>query len=61
MRLVDAQTIIRQVSGKSYSWLEAWGLSTIREAIRTIYDRKSATAEDLEHAEDVERKLYRRW
>jgi hypothetical protein len=61
MRLEDAQTIIHEVHGKSYSWLEAWGLGPSREAIRTIRDRKSATAADLELAEDVNRKIYRRW
>ena len=61
MTLVEARSVIGEVSGKSYTWLQAWGLSTIREAIRTIYDRKSATAADLERAEDIERKLYRKW
>lgn len=61
MRLEEAQNTIRQVHGKGYSWLKAWGLSTIREAIRTIYNRKSSTSADIELAEDVERKLYRKW
>lgn len=61
MRLVDAQSVIRQVSGKQYSWLVAWGLSIIREAIRTICNRKSSTDADLERAEDVERVIYRKW
>jgi len=61
MTLKDAQSIIRQVHGKSYSWLYQWGLSTIREAIRTIYNRKSSTAADLELAEDIDRKLCRKW
>lgn len=61
MRLEDAQSTIREVHGKSYTWLKAWGLGTVREAIRTIYDRKSATDADIELAEDVERRIYRRW
>ena len=61
MTLTEAQSVIRQVSGKQYPWLKAWGLSTIREAIRTIYARKSATDADVELAEDIERKLHRKW
>jgi len=61
MKLVEAQQIIREVQGKSYTWLEGWGLGWIREAIRTIEDRKSATNNDRELAEDVSRKLYRKW
>jgi len=34
MKLTDAQQVIQEVSGKQYSWLKAWGLSIIREAIR---------------------------
>lgn len=61
MKLVDAQSTIREVHTKGYSWLKAYGLSTVREAIRTIRDRKAATYEDKEIAYDVERKLYERW
>lgn len=61
MRLADAQAIIREVQGKSYTWLSHWGISTIREAIRTIYNRASSTDADKELAEDVKRKLYRRY
>lgn len=61
MRLEDAQSIVQEVSGKSYWWLEQWGLSTIREAIRTIEDRKSATDANRELADDVRRKLVRKW
>ena len=61
MKLKEAQSIIREVQGKSYTWLEAWGLSTIKEAIRVIYNRKSSTDADIEYAEGIERKLYREW
>jgi len=61
MKLVEAQQIIREVQGKSYSWLKAWGLSWIREAVRTIEARKSATDADRELAGDVKRKLWREW
>lgn len=61
MRLTDAQSVIREVHTKNYSWLKAYGISTVREAVRTIRDRKAATPEDKEIAYDVERKLYERW
>ena len=61
MRLDEAQQIIREVQGKGYSWLKSWGLSLIKEAIRTIEDRKSATDTDREYAEDVKRKIWREW
>ena len=61
MTLEEAQGIIREVHGRSYSWLLSWGLSLIRAAIRTIFNRETATAGDLELAEDVKRKLYRKW
>ncbi len=59
MKLVDAQSTIRQVQGKSFSWLKSWGLGTIKEAIRTIEDRVSATDADREYASDVKTKIWR--
>jgi len=61
MRLDNAQRIIHEVSGKSYSWLQAWGLGTIKAAVRTIESRASATDRDRELAEDVKRKVWRKW
>lgn len=61
MTLTDAQSIVRQVQGKSYSYLLAWGRGTIGEALRTIEDRKSATDADREIAESIQRKLVRKW
>jgi len=61
MRLDEAQTIIRQTSGKSYSWMRQYGLSWIREAIRTIQDRKSATETDHEYADAAADKIARKW
>lgn len=61
MRLDDAQSIIREVQGKSYPYLVQWGLSNIREAIRTINNRTSATDADRERAQDVDRKIQREW
>jgi hypothetical protein len=61
MKLTDAQSTIREVHTKNYAWLKAYGISTVREAVRTIQDRKSATQADREIASDVERKLYERW
>ena len=61
MKLSEAQSIIREVHGKSYTWLKAWGLGWVGEAIRTIEARKSATDGDRELAADVRRKLVRKW
>jgi len=58
MRLADAQEIIREVHGKSYSWLREWGLGTIKEAIRTIENRVSATDADRELTADVKREVW---
>ena len=51
MKLEEARSIMWEVDQRSYWYLEAWGLGTIREAIRTIWDRKSATDADREKAE----------
>lgn len=59
MKLVDAQSIIRQVQGRSFSWLKSWGLGTIKEAIRTIENRVSATNADREYASEVKTKIWR--
>lgn len=61
MKLSEAQSIIREIQGRSYTWLEAWGLGWIREAIRTIENRQSSTDADRELAADVRRKLVRKW
>ena len=61
MKLIEAQEIVRQVSGKGYPWLRAWGLGYIGEAVRTVESRQSATDADRELAFDIRRKLERRW
>ena len=61
MRLTEAQSVIREVSGKTYPWLKAWGLSTVKEALRTIEDRISATDDDRELAFGVRRKIQKKW
>ena len=61
MRLTDAQSILKETSGKSYTWLTQWGLSLIREAIRTVHNRQSATDADIERAQDAEIKIARKY
>ena len=61
MRLVDAQSILKETSGKTYAWLAQWGLSTIREAIRTVNDRCAATSADIERANDIQVKIARKY
>ncbi len=57
MRLTQAIAVLDEVEGKNYSWLKAWGLSTIREAIRTALSRVSATDAQRQLAENVSMKL----
>lgn len=61
MRLIEARSIIHQVSGNTYPWLKAWGMSLIKAAVYTIENRVSATDEDRELAEGVNRKILRKW
>lgn len=61
MRLAEAQSIVREVDGRSYSWLQNWGLSLIKEAIRTIEDRKAATEADRERAAGIKVKIWREY
>lgn len=61
MRLQEAQEIIREIDGKSYSYLTQWGLSLAREAVRTIRYRKTATREDKVSAARVGRTIFWRW
>lgn len=51
MKLEEAREIMRETRGNSYSYLKNWGLSTIKEAIRTVRDRKAATKDDLYSAD----------
>lgn len=61
MRLIEAREILKQTQGRSYSWLRSWGLGLVSAAVRTVEDRKSASSADREMAEDVKRKIWRRW
>ena len=61
MKLTDAQSTLKEVSGKSYTWLQQWGLSIVREAIRTVHDRQSATDTDIERAQDIQTKIARKY
>jgi len=61
MTLYLARQVLHEVDGKSYTWLQAWGLSTIREALRVVGRRKSATDADREIAESIQTRLSRKW
>jgi len=58
MKLEEARQILKGVQGRSLWWLKEWGLSTIKEAIYTIRNRRSATDADMDLVEDVNRKIY---
>ena len=59
MRLEEAERVLEEVEGKSYRYLKEWGLSTVREAIRTVKDRKAATDSDLNRADSLLEHIYR--
>ena len=60
MTLKDAQEIIKRSIGHSGTYIQDYyGVSVIREAIRTIQDRKKATEENKKDAESVMLTLYR--
>lgn len=61
MSLNEAIQVLHEVHGQQYSWLKAWGLSTIRSAIRIVLNRKSASKEDIELAYGIKEKLSRKW
>jgi hypothetical protein len=58
MKLKQAEEIINETWGKSYEYWQQWGLSTIREAVRTVLDRKTASKEIKELAEEMKYKIY---
>ena len=60
MKLNEARDIINQVDSKSYWWMKAWGISTIREAIRTIQDRKASTKSDKYRADVILNNILRK-
>ena len=53
MKLADARWVINQIEGKSYNYMKSWGMSTIREAIRTIQNRQSSTKDDKSCADII--------
>jgi hypothetical protein len=59
MRLDYAKWILRQVDGKSATYMRQWGASSIKEAVRTVRDRVSSTREDHECADRVAARLRR--
>ena len=61
MKLVEVREILKEVDGKSYTYLRAWGLSLIKESIRTIRNRRSSTKADIQLAENVSTKIMRQW
>jgi hypothetical protein len=50
MKLNEARSILNEQDQNSVRYMREWGLSTIREAIRTVLARRSATQEDKELA-----------
>ena len=60
MKLVDARWVINQVEGKDYNYMRLWGISTIREAIRTIYNRRSSTADDRSRVDIILNNILRK-
>ena len=60
MTLKEAQKIIKNSVGRSGTYIrDFYGIGRVREAIRTIQDRKLATEENKKDAESVMLTLYR--
>ena len=60
MKLTEARKIVDGSLGRSgYSVDELYGVSKVRQAVKTIQERKSSTEEDREKAESVMLTLYR--
>ncbi len=60
MTLKEAQKIVKKLIGHSGPYIQNYyGVSKVREAIRTIQDRKKATGENKKDAESVMLTLYR--
>ena len=60
MTLTEATKILKGVDGRDYGFLKDWGISTIREAIRTTRNRKS-TKEENERATQIEWVISRKY
>lgn len=60
MKLIDARWVINQVDGKGYRYMKSWGMSTIREAIRTIQNRQSSTNDDKFRADVILNNILRK-
>ena len=58
MRLQEAREILHEVDDRDYRWMKQWGLSTIREAIRTVRWRKSSTKDDRIRADRISYKIF---
>ena len=57
MRQADALSTLNEVEDKAYWWLKEWGLSTIKEAIRTVLDRESSTESDRQRAYAISERI----
>ncbi len=57
----DATKIIYEVDGRDRKWMEAWGKSTILEAVRIIQSRKSSNQQERLDAEKVHYLLTRNY
>lgn len=57
MTLELARVILRDLYGRDVHYIHDYGTSVAREAVRTVMNRKSASAEDYEKASAIERTL----
>ncbi len=60
MTKIEAVKILNQIHGKQYSYIKDWGLSTVKEAVRTLQNR-ILNENQRQLLEDIEVKLYRKW
>jgi len=59
MTLEGARRLLTTVEGRNAWWIRDYGLSSVREAIRVVRNRKSSTQQDHAQADAVEWSLHR--
>ena len=55
-----ALKILEQVNGRQYYYMESWGMSTIKEALRYLR-RVNITKEQWELCENIQNIINRKW
>jgi len=60
MKHAEAIDIVKTMSGRQYGYMKDWGLSTIKEAVRTLQNRK-LTKDEQAAVDSVAWKIQRKY